>query len=239
MIGPAGRPARHARYRIGESGAGTAQPTAHFTFRADRRRRAPLRRAAAVRDTLPPMPDRRACERRVYRLATLLTGHPVSATRVVESVVDAQPDLARIDSVHLDRLTVLRSREIPSGRLTDDRVSGLAADALAALTTQQRDAWVFVRVYGLPVREAARAMDCSATAARQHLKLADAVTADRLDGRLAPQDAAEQLRAYSMALDVPQFFRRQRVRRRRVRMILIIAAALLAAAGALWIALRV
>ena len=63
--------------------------------------------------------ERPSCERRVYRLATLLTGDPVAATRVIESVVSAQPDLRRLDNAHLDRLTILRSREInpatPSG----------------------------------------------------------------------------------------------------------------------------
>ena len=41
------------------------------------------------------MLDRAACERRVYRLATLLTGNPVAATKVITQVVDAQPDLRK------------------------------------------------------------------------------------------------------------------------------------------------
>jgi hypothetical protein len=62
------------------------------------------------------MADRESCERRVYRLATLLTGNPKLATGVITAVVDAQPDLRRLDSAHMDRLTVLRSREITTGR---------------------------------------------------------------------------------------------------------------------------
>ena len=55
------------------------------------------------------MLDREACERRVYRLAALLTGNPVAATRVIRAVVGAQPDLRALDDAHMDRLTVLRS----------------------------------------------------------------------------------------------------------------------------------
>src|SRR5262245_27370010 len=43
------------------------------------------------------MLDRESCERRVYRLATLLTGDPRAATAVIIRVVDAQPDLRRLD----------------------------------------------------------------------------------------------------------------------------------------------
>jgi hypothetical protein len=154
------------------------------------------------------MLDRAACERRVYRLAVLLTGNPVAATVVIESVVGAQPDLGRLDSSHLDRLTVLRSREIVPGRIVDDRVPGTVAEALAALEPQQREAWVFTRAYGLPLREAAKAMDCSVTAARLHL-----------DRATLGDDAAAvgALRAYALGLDVPAFHRRRQRHRRRVR----------------------
>ena len=82
------------------------------------------------------MLNREACERRVYRLATLLTGNPVAATRVIESVVDAQPDLRRLDNTHMDRLTVLRSRELTPGRLVVETVPPAAAEALTRANGQ-------------------------------------------------------------------------------------------------------
>ena len=92
------------------------------------------------------MLDRTACERRVYRLAVLLTGNPISATKVIGQVLDAQPDLRRLDSAHLDRLTVLRSREITPAMLVDESIPRDVAAWLAGLDTQQREAGVFIRV---------------------------------------------------------------------------------------------
>src|SRR4051794_40768972 len=68
------------------------------------------------------MLDREGCERRVYRLATLLTGNPIAATQVIAQVVDAQPDLRQLDGAHMDRLTVLRSREINPSFLIHETV---------------------------------------------------------------------------------------------------------------------
>jgi len=161
------------------------------------------------------MLDRAACERRVYRLAVLLTGNPISAVKVIGQVVDAQPDLSKLDSAHLDRLTVLRSREIKAAMLVDDRVPRAVAAWLADLDAQVREAWVFRRVYQLNDREMARAMDCSSQAGLRHLEQADRLEAERLAG-LAPT-AAPTLLSYSMQLDVPRFYRmeqRQRQQRR-------------------------
>jgi hypothetical protein len=169
------------------------------------------------------MVDRTACERRVYRLATLLTGHPVAATRVISRVVAAQPDLRRLDSARLDRLTVLRSRDIPGGVLADDAVPREAAAALAGLTPQQREAWVLVRVYRTSAREVGRAMDCSVTAMRHHL-----AAADEAMGVSDGDDIAAALREYSLGLDVPEFYRVARRRRRRVRLVVRLALAIIA-----------
>lgn len=176
--------------------------------------------------TLPAMLDRQACERRVYRLAVLLTGNPNAATRVIEQVVDAQPDLRQLDSAHMDRLTVLRSREIRPARLVNDLVPDAIAAGLESLLPQQREAWVFSRVYQAPEREIARAMDCSVTATHRHLELAD--------GRMAAlrgpggEDAAKVLLGYSMSLDIPGFYRTEQRRRRlsktTIKAILIIGA---------------
>ena len=183
------------------------------------------------------MLNREACERRVYRLATLLTGNPVAATRVIESVVDAQPDLRRLDNTHMDRLTVLRSRELTPGRLVVETVPPAAAEALALLTSQQREAWVFTHVYRIEMRDAARAMDCSVTATRRHLQVAEDAVAERLG--TAVEQAAEALLSYSMALDVPAFYRAARRRRRRRRLLIKIGAAgaalLAIIAGLFWL----
>jgi hypothetical protein len=175
------------------------------------------------------MLDRAACERRVYRLATLLTGNPIAAAKVIERVVDAQPDLQNLDSAHMDRLTVLRSREISPAVIANDHVPMEVAEALAGLTDQQREAWVFARVYGLAEREMAKAMDCSVTATQRHLEKAEETMAARL-GKGAG-GAATSLREYSMSLDVPEFYRARRRRRRRLRLAAMLILAGAAAAG--------
>lgn len=182
------------------------------------------------------MLDREACERRVYRLATLLTGNPVAATKVIAQVIDAQPDLRHLDSAHMDRLTVLRSREIKPAVLVSDQAPMAMTHALADLTAQQREAWIFARVYQMDAREIARAMDCSVTATQRHIEQADLF----MRGRLGPdaQRASEALRRYSMTLDVPRFYRIDRQRTRRTRAALkwlaIAGAAAIVAALALW-----
>ena len=171
------------------------------------------------------MLNREACERRVYRLATLLTGNSRSAAGVITVVVDAQPDLSKLDSAHLDRLTVLRSREVRPGVLLDESISPPTAQALADLPSQQREAWVLARVYRIPLRELARAMDCSVTATQRHLEVADGAMQIALDGKA--HQAAEALLAYSMSLDVPAFYRREQHRRRMLRRLLAALAVLL------------
>lgn len=166
--------------------------------------------------------DRAACERRVYRLATLLTGNPKLATGVITAVVDAQPDVSRLDGPHMDRLTVLRSREIRSGVLhvAPDVPRGVS-EALADLPEQQREAWVFARVYRMDLREMARAMDCSTSATAMHLQLADQVMAERL-GVAAAAEAPAQLLAFTLDLDVPAFYRSARRTRKTVKWIVIL-----------------
>lgn len=185
----------------------------------------------------PTMLDREACERRVYRLATLLAGNPAAATNVIAEVVDAQPDLRDLDSAHMDRLTVLRSREIEPATLVHDLIPPKVAEAVAGLTSQQREAWVFARVYRAPEREIARAMDCSVTATMRHLDLADAAMSAKLGAQMAAT-AAPTLLSYSMSMDVPKFYRVERIRRRHARIALMWlgagAAALIIAAAILW-----
>jgi len=175
------------------------------------------------------MAEREACERRVYRLATLLTGDPRAATRVITAVVDAQPDLSRLDSAHLDRLTALRSREIRDRRLEAPEVPGELAEALNALTRQQREAWVFHHVYRMMSRDMAKAMDCSVRAIQHHLVAAESIMNESLKGDV--DDAARTLLRYSMRLDVPEFYRREVRRRSVVRRMVTIAIAVAIVAG--------
>ncbi len=172
------------------------------------------------------MLNRHACERRVYRFASLLTGNPHAAIGVIESVIDAQPDLRRPDSAHLDRLTVLRSREIRPGRIDDAALGPAVAAALSALSAQQREAWVLRHVYRSPFRETARAMDCSITATRRHLKRAEESMNATLADDASPAGAA--LLRYSLSLDVPTFYHRRRMRRARLRQLMLLVATLLA-----------
>jgi len=166
----------------------------------------------------------------VYRLAALLSGNPLAAGEVIHAVLDAQPNLDAMESARMDRLTVLRSREIEPGRIVDDRIPAGLAEAIAHLSPQQREAWVLVRIYHVPMREAARAMDCSVTALTQHMKLSqDAMeTALGLAGSMTQDDAAELLRAWSLALDVPQFIVQAEHRRKRTRIALGIVIVILA-----------
>lgn len=181
------------------------------------------------------MLTREACERRVYRLATLLTGNPMTATGVITVVVDAQPDLTRLDGTHLDRLTVLRSRELRPGMIVHDEVDPAVAEALTDLPPQQREAWVFARVYQVPLRQIARAMDCSVGATERHLGQADAAMVESL-GRADAAKAPKTLLDYSMKLDVPAFFRARQRQRRIVRLMLRVLIVLLIAAGIIWLA---
>ncbi len=161
--------------------------------------------------------DRQACERRVFRLAMLLLGDPNAAARVIEAVVDAQPDLGAIDSAHLDRLTVLRSRELRPRAIDSEAVSQDVAEALAGLPVQVREAWVFTRVYRMPPRETAKAMDCSVTATQRHLAAGDTAMSQALGP--GADGAPDTLLRFSMSLEVPVFYRarkRQRLRRRRL-----------------------
>jgi hypothetical protein len=175
------------------------------------------------------MLEREACERRVYRLATLLTGDPSAATTVIAQVVDSQPDLSKLDSAHMDRLAVLRSREIEPGMIVAENLPQNLAKALSQLTSQQREAWVLTKVYRMPRRDAAKAMDCSVNAAEQHLNHAEATMGMAASGG-GQEAAAKALLEYSMSLDVPGFYRAQRRQRRVTSLVvrLLILAAMLA-----------
>jgi hypothetical protein len=161
------------------------------------------------------MLDRDACERRVYRLSALLTGDERRAARVIASVVGAKPDLRSLDGAHLDRLTVLRSRELKPGDWKSAPLTDRQRAAVRALNRQQREAWVLNHVYHVQPRDVARAMDCSVRAIQVHLTAADSIVDKAL-----PADAhalAEALRTYSSSLEVPAFYRAALARSTRRR----------------------
>ncbi len=168
-----------------------------------------------------------ACERRVYRLAALLTGDPDAATGIMEAVLRAQPDLRALASARLDRLTVHRCRERPARPLPALVLQADAASVIASLAAQPRQAWLLVRAYGLPLRETARAMDCSVTATTRHLERADGAMAGALGGSVG--GAIDALRDYSKSLQVPAYYLARRERRRRQKQVLTMGLLLLLA----------
>ena len=159
--------------------------------------------------------DRDACERRAYRLAMLLVGEP-EALPVMERVLAAQPHLETLDGAHLDRLTILACRESQGQPPTSADLPRPAVEALATLTHQEHEAWVLARVHGCPLRETARAMDCSVTATRRHLARAT----ERMGDGAA--ETAASLRAFVVDLDLPQVYRRRRRGREQTRRLLMV-----------------
>jgi len=162
------------------------------------------------------MVEREACERRVYRLATLLTGSPSKALRILDHIVRNQPRLDTLDTTHLDRLTILSCRNARPTALGDEDIPRSAAEALAGLRPQQRETWVLTHVYRLSPRETARSMDCSVTATRRHLEQAEQRMREALGPRGDSHAAGAMLR-YSMRLNVPQVFYIHQRRRKRIR----------------------
>jgi DNA-directed RNA polymerase specialized sigma24 family protein len=182
------------------------------------------------------MLDEAACERRVYRLAVLLTGRPEAAVEVIVAVVASPRSLRALDGAHLDRLTILRSREMAAGTLVSDLVPSELASALGSLPAQPRESWVLARVFATPLRETARAMDCSVTATKLHLAQADSV----MDAAATDRQAAiEPWRRYAASLEVPEFFRESRQRMARRRRVVVAAAFVVVAAGMLVVMLLV
>ncbi len=161
------------------------------------------------------MLNREACERRVYRLALLLTGRRESAAAVIEQVVGAQPELSRLDSAHLDRLTVLRSREQPIEPMQVPGLKPKFAAALAELSAQQREAWIFISLYQMDDRTTAKAMDCSYRAVRQHHDQGEMQMRSSLGMEL--EQVAPDVREAMLRVDVPEFYRQAQRRRKKMR----------------------
>ncbi|MCC6659647.1 MAG: hypothetical protein IT437_02050 [Phycisphaerales bacterium] len=126
-------------------------------------------------------------ERRIWRLAFLLTGDAERAAGVIETVLRDQPHPEGVDAGRLDRLIILHAREVPRGTVP---AVGMGAEAargmgvLLALPQQPREAWVLTRLDGLDELRVSRAMDCSRTAVARHLKAADEQMGHRLGDAL-------------------------------------------------------
>ena len=164
-----------------------------------------------------PAFDRGACERRVYRLSCLLGGDPALALRVIESVIDVPAGMASLDGAHLDRLTILRTRELIDRPRPLAGIDPILARRFADLPFQHREAWVLREVYGIEPRDAARAMDCSVTALERHL----AGARSGIEQSAGEGEAlSEALRARSLELSPPKLLRKQRRTIARVRRVL-------------------
>ena len=124
-----------------------------------------------------------AYERRVWRIALLLTDDDRAAGEILEHVIGVQPDLAKVGETRLGRMIVQASRERSGagGRALAEFVE-LDEGALAlweevrGLGEQAREAWVFRELEGMGAVETARVMDCSRTAVEE-VHLAGAVRA--------------------------------------------------------------
>ncbi len=186
--------------------------------------------------------DLKPIERRIWRLAFLLTGDPDAAADLIARVLHSRPDPTALDAARLDRLIVLRSREIAPG--ASRSVPGAPEDAARALHAalsmppQPLEAWVLTRVDLLDELHVSRAMDCSRTAAGNHLASADArmktLLADRLDAGVSA------LRAYADSLNpaplIAQARARARARRKR-RAAVTLGVGAIALLAAAWVVL--
>ncbi len=189
--------------------------------------------------------DLKPIERRIWRLAFLLTGDPEAAAGLITRVLRSRPDPTTLDPARLDRLIILRSREsAPTPRTLSaiDAPEG-AASALGAalrLPPQPLEAWVLSRVDLLDELHVSRAMDCSRTATRTHLGAADERMKTLLGDRLEASVGA--LRAYADALDPEPLIARARERARRHRnrrAAIVLGIGAIALLAAVWLALSV
>jgi hypothetical protein len=172
--------------------------------------------------------QREAFERRVWRLALLLTGDADGASRTLNGVARSARDLSKIDGVHLDRLTVLHSREVSSVRRrgageeapVPEGAPARTLEVLMQMKPQAREAWVLTRIDGLDEIHVARAMDASKTASGNFFGAADALIGEKL-GEEA-EEGIEGLRVWAESFDPDPWLilHRERVKRwRRIKLV--------------------
>jgi DNA-directed RNA polymerase specialized sigma24 family protein len=164
----------------------------------------------------------RAYQRRVWRLAYLLTGNAPGAAALVDRVFRAQPDLMNLEPARLDRLVIQHARDLPvaaplaAGQLPEPPPGvRRTLDAILKLPEQPREAWVLARVDELDELHVSRAMDCSKTASMHHLAAADTQMAAALGDTAAA--AIRSLRGFADALNPDPIIRAHRELARRIR----------------------
>lgn len=173
-----------------------------------------------------------AFRRRVWRVAFLLTGNTDAAGQLFKLIMRDRRRIESIDPARLDRLVVMRAREhAERTRQQFDPEPALAP--VYALDEQPLEAWVLRRVEQLDEITAARAMDCSKTALRLHLNVADEALAQ---AKVDAEVLASALRQRADTLDpAPTIEAWRKTRRRRSLVKLaVIAALLITAAITLW-----
>lgn len=194
-----------------------------------------------------PPDARTAIERRIWRLAFLMTGNAAAATSLIDRVLKLQKNAGAMEPSLLTRLIVQNARSLPKSPATalpptpampDTSGAAQAFTAALSLSHQPLEAWILKRIDDLDDLHVARAMDCSKTALRVHLSGAEERLASLLGDKLLLATAA--LRAYADALDPGPLiiahreeFRRQRAQRLKKWAIIAAALLLLAAFGIL------
>jgi DNA-directed RNA polymerase specialized sigma24 family protein len=200
--------------------------------------------------TSAPKSHRGAIERRVWRLAYLISGDAAGAARLADRIFRARIDLDALDAARLDRVIIQRAREIRASKKKAADAQAAAAvkpegDAAELLRTvrelpeQPREAWVLARVDGLDELHVSRAMDCSKTAARNHLHAAEERVMARYGPRL--QQMVDELRKFADGLDPGRIIVEQRMLRRkeaRKRALVIGGVAFIIVAGAAVLAMK-
>lgn len=118
-----------------------------------------------------------ALQRRVIRLALLLTADPSRAADALSLILAANPDIRRIAESRIDRMVIQHARGELAGPapanqpdITLDHILTLSDparrlwDAAARLEQQPREAWILRDLEQMDEIPTARAMDCSRTA---------------------------------------------------------------------------
>ena len=164
------------------------------------------------------MERREAYERRIWRLAALLTDDVTKADDVLAQVLRTRPDIERVQDSRIDRMTVQAARRThesnpgdghgPDGVCARATITGPVAElwslSRTELAPQGREAWLFRDVEQMSDIPAARAMDCSRTALEEvHRTPAERLLREKTDSSIeGGYDAAlASLRAGLDALD--------------------------------------
>ncbi len=172
----------------------------------------------------------KAYQRRVWRLAFLLTGDTGSAESLFTQIMRNHKRIESVEPERLDRMIIMYAREHPQHterRLRPDP----HLNTLYELLPQPLEAWLLVHVEQLEQRSAAKAMDCSITALRLHRDAAEEYLTEQLgDGWRALADRLRQAADELDAIPAIERWQAQRGRGCLFKTLLLLAG--LAAGGA-------